>query len=151
MTHASTDGTPLVRVPTGVPGLDTVLGGGLFGGGVYILQGAPGAGKTILANQISFNQVRAHKRVLYVTLLAETHGRMLQNLGSLDFFDPELLRQSVTYLSAFRSLEEEGLKGLVTLLRREMRAADAALLIIDGLVTVDEVAGSEREFKKFIH
>ncbi len=151
MTKGSSEGIPLERVPTSVPGLDTVLGGGLFGGGVYILQGAPGAGKTILANQICFGQVRAQKRVVYVTLLAETHGRMLQNLASLDFFDAELLRKSVTYLSAFRALEEEGLKGLVTLLRREMRAADAALLVIDGLVTVDEVAGSEREFKKFIH
>jgi len=42
----------LRRVPTGVPGLDSVLRGGLFAGGGYIIRGGPGAGKTILANQI---------------------------------------------------------------------------------------------------
>ena len=42
------------RVATGVPGLDSVLNGGLLSGGVYILMGAPGAGKTIMANQICF-------------------------------------------------------------------------------------------------
>jgi circadian clock protein KaiC len=46
----------LARLSSGVPGLDRVLGGGLFDGGVYIVEGMPGAGKTILANQICFHQ-----------------------------------------------------------------------------------------------
>ena len=37
------------RIPTGVPGLDEVLFGGLVRGGFYLLQGDPGAGKTTLA------------------------------------------------------------------------------------------------------
>jgi KaiC/GvpD/RAD55 family RecA-like ATPase len=41
------------RVETGVPGLDTILNGGLFKGGVDIVEGPPGAGKTILGNQIT--------------------------------------------------------------------------------------------------
>ena len=36
------------RLETGIAGLDTILGGGVFEGGIYIIQGAPGAGKTIL-------------------------------------------------------------------------------------------------------
>ena len=31
------------RFSTGIPGLDTILGGGVFEGGIYIIQGAPGA------------------------------------------------------------------------------------------------------------
>jgi len=42
--------TSLSRVPTGVPGLDTILGGGFLAGGVYIIQGTPGTGKTTLCN-----------------------------------------------------------------------------------------------------
>ena len=38
------------RTASGVPGLDTVLNGGFVEGGVYIVQGDPGSGKTILAN-----------------------------------------------------------------------------------------------------
>ena len=33
------------RVTSGIAGLDTVLLGGLFEGGIYIVQGPPGAAK----------------------------------------------------------------------------------------------------------
>jgi predicted ATP-dependent serine protease len=62
---------------TGVPGLDTILGGGFLRGGLFIIQGAPGAGKTILGNQICFHHVAEGGRALYVTLLAENHARMM--------------------------------------------------------------------------
>jgi circadian clock protein KaiC len=32
----------LERVPTGIPGLDTILRGGLLKSGIYILHGEPG-------------------------------------------------------------------------------------------------------------
>jgi circadian clock protein KaiC len=34
----------LERLPSGIPGLDTLLEGGFFRSGVYILQGPPGSG-----------------------------------------------------------------------------------------------------------
>ena len=40
---------------TGVPNLDRVLGGGLQRGAIVLVVGAPGAGKTMLAQQISFH------------------------------------------------------------------------------------------------
>ena len=72
---------PLERVTSGVPGLDTILRGGFMRGGIYIFQGAPGAGKTILSNQICFHHVRDNGGcALFVTLLAENHARMIQHL-----------------------------------------------------------------------
>ena len=70
----SSDVRPLTRVRSGVKGLDDILRGGFFGGGLYIVEGPPGVGKTILGNQICFNQAAAGSRVLYVTLIAETVG-----------------------------------------------------------------------------
>src|SRR6266850_789230 len=78
---------PLERVPTGIPGLDTVLRGGLLKAGIYIVRGEPGAGKTILGNQLCFNHAAAGNRAVYVTLLAETHDRMLQHMQTMSFFD----------------------------------------------------------------
>ena len=81
-------GRPLLkRIPTGVPGLDTVLRGGFLRGGIFIVQGSPGAGKTILGNQICFHHVGKGGRALYVTLLAENHARMLLHIGQLGFFE----------------------------------------------------------------
>ena len=51
-----------IRLPTRVPGLDTVMEGGLFVGAVYMVMGNPGAGKTILGNQICFEHVRRGTR-----------------------------------------------------------------------------------------
>jgi circadian clock protein KaiC len=142
---------PQDRVPTGVPGLDSVLNGGLLRRGVYMIQGRPGAGKTILSNQVCFHHAAAGGRVLYATLLAETHERLLFNLEPLTFFDASRIPEQIAYLSAFATLEAGGLKGLVEVLRREVRARKATLLVVDGLVTVEESAETKRDFKKFIH
>lgn len=141
----------LERIATGVPGLDEVLKGGFFEGAVYIVRGTPGAGKTILANQICFQHARQGKRALFVTLLAENHARMLQHLEQMSFYDAKLIPKYVYYISAFRVLEENGLKGMMDLLRREMRAHEATILILDGLIAVEETSTSDREFRKFIH
>lgn len=139
------------KLSTGIEGLDTILEGGVLRGGIYIVQGTPGAGKTILGNQLCFNHAARSGRALYVTLLAETHGRMLAHISQLSYFDETAIPDGVSYLSAFRILETEGLKGLTEALRREIRARQVDLLILDGLVSAEETAGTPREFKKFIH
>ena len=42
---------PLARVPTGVAGLDEMLGGGFPARSVVLVCGGPGAGKTVLSLQ----------------------------------------------------------------------------------------------------
>ena len=147
-----TDGQArLERVPTGIPGLDTILSGGFLQGGIYIVQGAPGAGKTILANQFCFNHAAAGHRAVYITLMSETYYRMMQHMQMMRFFEPARIPDAIYYANAFRILEEDGLKGLMNLLRQEIRAHGATLLVLDGFGEVEESTGSVREFKKFIN
>jgi circadian clock protein KaiC len=141
----------LERFPSGVPGLDELLLGGLLKGGVYIIRGTPGAGKTILANQICFNHVAERGSALFVTLLAESHSRMLQHLQSMEFFDARAIPDRLYYVSGFGTLESEGLKGIVNLLRGEIKSRQASLVVLDGFAATEEFATSEREFKKFVH
>jgi circadian clock protein KaiC len=147
----SSSSVELARLPTGIPGLDAVLCGGLFQGGVYIVRGEPGAGKTIFANQACFHHVGTGGRALYVTLLAESHSRMLQHMATLRFFDPAPIPAALYYISAFRILEEDGLKGVLDLLRQEIARHRASLVVVDGLLAVAESSASDREFRKFIH
>ena len=139
------------RLATGVPGLDTILHGGLLRGGVYMLQGRPGAGKTILANQVCFHHMAQGGRVVYATLLAESHARLIFNLEPMRFFDASRIPEQLFYMSAFSTLEEGGLRALVEMLRREARARKASLLVVDGLVAAEESAETKRDFKRFIH
>ena len=148
---SSTNGTGLSRVPTGIAGLDTILGSGFLQGGVYIVQGAPGTGKTTLANQIVFNHAAQGGRALYVTLLAEYHGRMMQHLGSMSFFDAAKIPDQVSYLNGFGVLREGGYPALRDMLRREVAAHRATVLILDGFATAQRKASEEQNFNEFVH
>jgi circadian clock protein KaiC len=119
-------------------------------GSSYILQGHPGAGKTILSNQIAFHHVASGGHVLYVTLLAEAHERLFQYLSTLDFFDKDLVGNGIDYVSAFSTLKEEGLPAVVKLLRKEIARTGSTLLILDGLLNAREKAESNLDVKTFI-
>lgn len=63
------------RISTGNVGLDTILGGGLTPSRLYLLEGAPGSGKTTLGLQFLMEGVAKGERCLYVTL-SETHEEL---------------------------------------------------------------------------
>jgi len=151
MTKNQSKAASLPRLLTRVPGLDIVSNGGLYRGGIYLVQGKPGAGKTVLANQICFGHVASGEKALFVTLLTESHGRMLSHLRCFDFFDPKQVGTSIKYVSGYQVLENEKLPGLLAFLRTTLRDSKATLLIVDGLITAGAVAESDLELKKFIH
>src|SRR5580698_3452215 len=69
------------RSKTGIPGLDEVLCGGLIASRLYLVDGAPGAGKTTFALQYLREGVRAGDRCLYVTL-SETREEIAAGAAS---------------------------------------------------------------------
>lgn len=140
----------LARLPSGVAGLDPILGGGFVEGASYIIQGSPGAGKTILSNQIAFAQAARNRPVLYVTLLAETHDRLFQSLSTLSFFDKNMLGDAIKYVSVFQALRDEGLSAVVKLIREETQRQDAKLLVFDGLLNARDRAETELDVKTFV-
>jgi circadian clock protein KaiC len=141
----------LKRLPTRIPGLDKILGGGLFVGGIYLVTGKPGAGKTLLANQLAYSHVAEGGRALYVTLLTESHAWLISTLQGMIFFREEVVSSALQYISGYQALEKERLDGLLRLLRKVVRDHKATLLVIDGLVTAGAMAESPLEVKKFIH
>jgi circadian clock protein KaiC len=141
----------LELLPTHVTALDEILPGGLLKGGVYIIHGEPGTGKTVLANQICFNHARDHGRSLYVSLLAESHTRMLQHLRSMTFYNEAAMPRQLYYVSGTPLFATDGLKGVVELVRRELKRHDPGLLVIDGFSITREGASSQQEFLRFVH
>jgi circadian clock protein KaiC len=141
----------LHRVPSGIAGLDTILGGGFFKGGLYIVQGPPGTGKTTLANQICFHHVASGERALYVTLLAEYHARMMQHLGTMTFFDITKIPDQLSFINGFGTLRQDGPQGLLDLLRREIVARGVSILILDGFATAQRAADNAQAFNEFVH
>jgi circadian clock protein KaiC len=144
----------LMRVPSGVAGLDAILGGGLLRGGIYIVRGKPGTGKTIFGHQFCFAHIRGGEpggTALYVTLLAEGHARMMLHLQEMSFYGLDAVPDRLYYVNAFRTLEEDGLTGLVNVIRREIVRLQAGVVVLDGLVAVAALLPDDATFKRFIY
>jgi circadian clock protein KaiC len=141
----------LHRVTSGIVGLDTVLNGGFFQGGIYLIQGTPGTGKTTIANQICFHRIQQGERALYFTLLAEFHARLVQYIGGMSFFDASKLPDQMSYVSGFKVMRDEGLSALLTMIRREILARKVSVFIIDGLLAARRVTSSDQVFNEFVH
>ena len=140
------------RVITRVPRLDYILKGGLFAGGTYVLMGPPGSGKTIIANQIAYGHLDETKgSCVYVTLLVESHARMIEHLSTLEFYREEYVGKHVIYVSGYGALRTDGLTGLLALIRRTVRERDATMLVLDGLESVAECAPDVQTFREFVH
>jgi len=84
-TLAQIEAADVPRFPTGVGEFDRVLGGGLVAGGVVLIGGDPGIGKSTLLLQ-SLAEVARERRALYVS--GEESGAQIalraQRLGLLD-------------------------------------------------------------------
>ncbi len=60
--------SPVPKLPTGVAGLDEMLGGGFPSGHVVLLTGLPGTGKTCLALQFLLEGTRRGEKTVFLSL-----------------------------------------------------------------------------------
>ena len=150
MTETPEQPLGLQRFKSGIAGLDRILGGGLFIGGNYLVMGPPGAGKTILGNQLCFHHIATGGRAIYLSLLAETSSRLLAALEPFTFYTPDPVGDALTYFSGYGVLEREGLQGLLTLIRTETRNRRATLLVMDGTAVLEGVS-SQQDWMRFLH
>jgi circadian clock protein KaiC len=137
------------RLATGVPGLDVVLGGGLEPGSVTVLAGAPGAGKTILAQQICFANATSEHRAVYYTTLSEPHSKLVRHLEPFDFFTDEALGRRVEYLHLGDLIREDRpgrMEPLVEEVARKTLDEQPALVVIDSAKALRDFTG-ERELR----
>ena len=88
----------LKRTTTGLAGLDLVLNGGLEPGAVVVVAGAPGTGKTILAQQMCFANGTADLKCVYYSTVSEPHTKLVRHLEQFTFFDPQALGTRVEYI-----------------------------------------------------
>lgn len=71
-------------VPSGLAGLDRMLGGGYINGGLHIIGARPAVGKSALALQVALNAAQVGMKVVYVSLEMDPEdctARLVANLG----------------------------------------------------------------------
>lgn len=135
---------------THVPGLDEILGGGFPAHSLYLIQGLAGSGKTTLACQIAFEHAHQGKKVLILTLIAETHGKMLNHLSNFSFFDESLVGERISFIGAYSDLLKGGLRELLKSIAATLAGQRPDIMIIDGFRTVREAKPSDLALSEFM-
>lgn len=72
------------RVPTGVEGLDGLIGGGLIPGRLYLITGPPGSGKTTIGIQFLIKGAEENEKGLYISLVDDPKS-ILQDMSKYNF------------------------------------------------------------------
>ena len=146
----------LSRVPSGVPGLDKGLRGGLPRNGIFLLGGEPGTGKTTIGLQFLAEGRAAGERTVFVTLsqsepdlrrIAASHGIDLDGIeiheiAAIDLVETADERQSVLRTDAVE------LSSLMSRLQQIIADLGPARLVIDSLYEVRLLAGSTLDYRR---
>src|SRR5512140_2347822 len=84
---------PADSIPTGIEGLDLVLGGGLPSHRIYLVQGDPGVGKTTLGMEFLISGAQIGEKCLYIALsetateiraVVDSHGWTLDGIEVME-------------------------------------------------------------------
>ncbi len=147
------DKVTINQLPTGVPGLDEILGGGLPEFSFNIIAGAPGSGKTTLAHQIVFANATPERPALYFTILGEPAIKMLRYQQQYTFFDQAKLNNAVRFINLSQIVLEQDLNAVLEEIAKEVEKASPGIVVVDSFRTVVRkvLSGSnELELQSFI-
>jgi circadian clock protein KaiC len=124
------------KLPTGIPGLDDVLGGGLPEFSFNLIAGGPGGGKTTLAHQIMFATATVERPALYITILGEPPIKMLRYQQQFEFFDPSKISDCVRFVHFGAELLEHGLETVLASVIKEVETTSPKLVFVDSFRAV---------------
>ena len=143
----------LHKLPTGVRGLDDIMGGGIPEFSFNIIAGSPGCGKTTMAHQIVFANATVKKPALYFTVLGEPALKMLRYQQQYSFFDETRLGDAVRFINLSDVVMEQDLNAVCDEIIKQVMAVNPGIVVVDSFRTVVRKAvatASEIEMQLFI-
>lgn len=120
------------KLPSGVPGLDLILGGGVPEGSFNLIAGAPGTGKTTLTQQFVFENATPDRTALFFTILGEPAAKMLRHQQQYTFFDLDKVDESVRFINLSDDAIERGLEGALERIIDEVEKSGAGIVVVDS-------------------
>ena len=135
----------ITRLSTGVPGLDTILGGGLPEFSFNLITGSTGSGKTTLAYQIMFALATRERPALFFTVLGEIPLKMLRYQQQFSFFSAKSVSDSIHFVNLNDELASGDLKKVLIRISNDVEALSPALVFIDSFRS--EILESKGEYK----
>jgi circadian clock protein KaiC len=140
------------RLTSGDEGLDLILGGGLPMGGINLITGLPGSGKTILSQQFVFAGATEERPAIYFSTVSEPYEKILRYAQTLSFFDRHAIGRTVYYEDLGGIVGGDG--GLATVTERIgvlIKERRPGIIAIDSFKALTAFADDARGFRRFLH
>ncbi len=140
----------------GIAGLDDILAGGLERQRVYLLEGAPGTGKTTAALSFLRDGAERGEKALYITLsetedelrsAAQSHGWSLEGVDIFELVPPESLLDEQQQQSLLYSSDLE-LGETTRMIFAEVEAKKPRRVVIDSLSEIRLLAQSSLRYRR---
>jgi circadian clock protein KaiC len=141
---------------TGVSGLDTILGGGLVAGRIYVIEGEPGTGKTTTGLQFLAEGVRRGEEVLYITLaesveelsaVSASHGWDMSGIRIHEVLPPPDLLKPEQQYTMFHASEVE-MAGMLQQILAGVEEHKPARVVLDSLSELQLLADTALRYRR---
>ncbi len=136
------------RVPTGIPGLDEKMGGGMFAGSTTLVVGMTGAGKTTLALQFALQGVKRGETVLYINF-QENPSQLRRAIAALGT-DPAVAQADGLKLM-YASPVELQIDSIVVEIFDAIKSGSVRRLVIDAVGDLATAASDAQRLHDYLY
>lgn len=127
------DRVPIRKLPSGVPGLDDVLGGGIPEFSFNLIAGSPGGGKTTMAHQIMFANATPERKAVYFSVIGEPPIKMLRYQQQFDFFDASKVGDgTIRFIHLGQHAMDGGMAKVLEAMEQELERSSPEIVVVDS-------------------
>ncbi|MDH7508677.1 MAG: ATPase domain-containing protein [Methanomassiliicoccales archaeon] len=133
----------LVRIPTGIPGLDEMIEGGFPFPSVILVSGTAGTGKTTFGLKFLCKGAELGERGLYITTLSEPTQWMLRFASQFDFVRPEYFGEEIIYMDLGSTLRKMDGDQILDTIENKIAEFIPQRIVIDPVTVVGSMIKSD--------
>jgi circadian clock protein KaiC len=139
----------LLRVQSGIPGLDEMIEGGFPFPSTTLVAGAAGTGKTTFSLMFLMEGARRGEKGLFLTTLSESTQWMLRFAAPFKFLDRSHIGKSIEYVELGPLLREDGAsRKVLDLIDEKISECAPQRIVIDPLSVVEHILGDD--YRRFL-
>jgi KaiC/GvpD/RAD55 family RecA-like ATPase len=142
----------IVRVPTGIPGFDRLIEGGLIKGSINLVVGGTGTCKTTFCSQYLWNGLQMGETGVYMTLEQEAED-IVSDMSRYGFDFQKFIDQNAIIIldqmpSSFKDLEKAAFDSIIKLGAKRF-VLDSLTVGIMGLKEIKDMSALRRDVFTF--
>jgi circadian clock protein KaiC len=124
------------KVPTGLKELDGLLGGGLPKGGIVLVAGGPGTGKTILGTQFLYQGAMLYGEPGVFVSFGESSQRLRDFMTTLGWDFDGLIKEGKIAIMDLVVARTGAIDAIVDMIMDKVRETGAKRLVIDSITAI---------------